>query len=189
MVKKLFKKKIISSVEEEAVEEAIKQIKDKFSSMQKETLFISLGVLFMMFLLPLVLPEIFAKALSGMLLWSVLIYSIYHIYTSRKDIFHFLKVRSLEKFIYQKIYDEVKKEIKSELNKKSTAENMIFNFLSDGTSLLAHKVSSKAEQMSKHIIYKNIAIIVAIVVIYNLIRNYLAYQSYHLSVVEIMFFG
>jgi len=189
MVKKFFKTQIISSVEEEAVERAIKQIKDTFSSMQKETFFISLGVLFMMFLLALVFPSNLAKNLSALLLWSVLIYSVYHISQSRKDILHFVKVRSLEKFIYQKIYDKLKEEIHKELHKKSLAEKMIFNLLSDGTSLLAHKISSKAEQMSKQIIYKNIAIIITIILIYNLLRNYLAIKYYHLNVVEIMLFN
>jgi len=186
MLKKIFKKKILIPIEEEAVNEAITQIRKKFVSMQKETITISSFVLLMIFLFPLIFSENIAKIFTGTLLWGVFIYSIYHIYESRKDIFHFLKVRSLEKFIYQKIYDEVRKEIDSELHKKSTTENIIFNLFSEGKASLSHQVSSKAHSMSRSIISKNLIIIGVIVFVYNVLRNYLAYQNYHLSIIELM---
>ena len=186
MFKKFLKKKIITSIEEESVTEAINQIKDKFISMQKETIVISFFVLLLMFLFPLMFSVNIAKFFTGTLLWGVFIYSTYHIYKNHKEIFHLLKVRSLEKFIYQKIYDEVKKKIDMELHKKSTAENIIFNVLSEGKASLAHKISSKAHSISKNIIYKNLIIIVAILIVYNGLRSYLAHQNYHLSIIELM---
>jgi len=84
------------------------------------------------------------------------------------------------------MYDEVKKEVEMRLKEKSIIENKIFDIFSDGKSLLAHKVTSKAHDMSKNIIYTNIVMLIVILGIYNLIRNYLSYHDYHMSIISLM---
>jgi len=189
MLSNLFKKYIITPIEEEAVNEGLKKIKKKFNDIQKETIYISIFVLTMMTIFPLIFSQTIAKFFTSILLWGILSYSLYHSYKNRQDILYFLKVRSLEKFIYQKIYNEVKKEISTELKEKSTVENIIFTVLAESQSLLAHKISINIHKMSQKIIIYNIIILLSIIVTYSIIRSYLASYNYHLNILELMLFN
>jgi len=188
MIKKKLNDYVIAPLQEEAVNEAINEVKKKFISIQKEMIIISISVLLVMSILPLILTESLAKILSGITLWGALIYTIYHIIESKEDILKFIKLLSFEKFIYQKMYDEVRKEVDERLEKRLKIENKIFDMFSDGKALMAHKITSKAHDMSKKIIYTNTGILIILVVLYNLIRNYLAYHDYHMSILGLMIY-
>jgi len=188
MISKIFNDKVITPIKEEAVNEVINEIKKKFFDIQKETFFISIIVLITMFLSPLIFSENIAKLFTGLIILITSLYTMYHLYKSRNDISHFLKVHSLEKFIYQKIYDEVKKEIEDKLEEKSRVEKIVFDALSDGKSLLAHKISTKAHNISKQFIYRSIIIITIILLVYNVMKNYLAEHDYHIGIVDLMIY-
>jgi len=188
MIGKIFNDKYIAPAQNEAIVKVIDEIEKKFISIRLKNVLLYLFVLLSLLILPLIFSVKTAIIFSVLILWSVLIYGFYHLYKSSHDIYHFLSVRSLDKFIYQKIYEEVKKEMEEVLNQNNKLKNILFETLGDGKSLLIHKISSRAHEISRKIIITKTIEIIVISLTYFLIRNYLLQGDYHLSVIEIMLY-